>query len=396
MKLSSRALQLQPSATLGVVNAAKALEKQGKNVISFGAGEPDFTSPPGALLEAHNAIDKGKTHYTAATGIPELREAVQQYYIQRFALEYPVSSIVIGAGAKPCLLEALACILDPGDEALLLAPSWVSYVEQIRFLGGLPVIVDTEATGFVPDMDVLEKAVTPRTRVILLNSPCNPTGIVYSEDLLREIGKFAKKHDLWILWDEIYERLVYGKAKHWNILQVLPELKERTILINGVSKAYAMTGWRIGYVLGPEELMKKVASLQGHFTSNPCSIAQWAALGALRHGEEDVLRMHKSFEKRRNRTVELLSEMPHISFPVPEGAFYVMVNIQKCLGKKHGETVLEDDSLFCTKLLEEKLLATVPGTAFLAPGHLRISYANAMEEIEEGMRRLKEFLTEIY
>ncbi len=395
MKLSSRALQLQPSATLGVVNAAKVLEKQGKNVISFGAGEPDFTSPPGALLEAHNAIDQGKTHYTAATGIPELREAVQEYYRHRFNLDYAPGSIVVGAGAKPCLLEALACLLDPEDEALLLAPAWVSYVEQIRFLGGVPVVVDTGATGFLPDMEILEKTVTPKTKALLLNSPCNPTGIVYSEEVLRNLGRFAEKHDLWILWDEIYERLVYGKAKHYNILQVLPELRERTVIINGVSKAYAMTGWRIGYALGPEELMKKVGSLQGHFTSNPCSIAQWAALGALRHGENDVERMHEAFEERRNRTIELLSDMPHISFPVPEGAFYVMLDIRNCLGKKHKGMVLKDDSSFCTRLLEEKLLATVPGTAFLAPGHLRISYANAMGEIEEGMRRLKEFLKEI-
>ncbi len=395
MKLSLRALQLQPSATLGVVNAAKALEKQGKDVISFGAGEPDFTSPPGALQEARNAIDQGKTHYTPATGIPELREAVQHYYADRFGLDYSPGSIVVGAGAKPCLLEALACILDPDDEALLLAPAWVSYVEQIRFLGGVPVVVDTGSTGFLPNMEMLEEKTTPKTKVLLLNSPCNPTGIVYSEEVLRKLGTFAQKHDLWILWDEIYERLVYGDAKHWNILQVLPELKERTIIINGVSKAYAMTGWRIGYALGPEAVMKKVASLQGHFTSNPCSIAQWAALGALRYAEDDVTRMHQAFEERRNRTIALLSDMPHIRFPLPEGAFYVMIDVRSCLGKKHRGVLLEDDSSFCTRLLEEKLLATVPGTAFLAPGHLRISYANAMEEIEEGMRRFKEFLTEI-
>ena len=336
MKLSSRALQLQPSATLGVVNAAKALEKQGKNVISFGAGEPDFTSPPGALQEARHAMDQGKTHYTPATGIPELREAVKQYYADRFDLHYPTSSIVVGAGAKPCLLEALACILDPQDEVLLLAPAWVSYVEQVRFLGAIPTVVDTGSTGFLPKMEALEEKTTSRTKALLLNSPCNPTGIVYSQEVLRELGEFAQKHDLWILWDEIYERLVYGEAKHWNILQALPELKERTIIINGVSKAYAMTGWRIGYALGPEEVMKKSSLSSGALhvqtpAPSPNGARSRSTANMQKRMSNGCTKLLKSAE---NRTLELLSDMPLIRFPLPEGAFYVMIDIRSCLGKK--------------------------------------------------------------
>jgi len=392
VKLSHRALRMEPSATLAVTGKAKALAAQGKNVISFGAGEPDFASPPSALEAAREAMVQGKTHYTASSGIPELKKAIAAYYQERFGLTYAPKQILVGAGAKPLLYEALGCLVNPGDEALVPAPAWVSYLEQIRLFEGNPVVVETASSAYLPTLEALEKAITPRTVGLLLNSPCNPTGQVYGEDLLRGIGALAERHDLWIIWDEIYERLVYGDAHHVNPLELLPDLAPRVLLINGVSKAFAMTGWRIGYALGPEALVSKMDEFQGHLTSNACSVAQWASLGALHGAEEDVVRMHTAFAARRELMMARLRSMPYISFPEPRGAFYILVDVRSCLGRQSATRTLADDSAFCEALLEEELVAAVPGSAFLAPGHLRLSYANATEEITEGMNRLERFL----
>ena len=254
------------------------------------------------------------------------------------------------------------------------------------------MVVETASSAYLPTLEALEKAITPRTVGLLLNSPCNPTGQVYGEDLLRGIGALAERHDLWIIWDEIYERLVYGDAHHVNPLELLPDLAPRVLLINGVSKAFAMTGWRIGYALGPEALVSKMDEFQGHLTSNACSVAQWASLGALHGAEEDVVRMHTAFAARRELMMARLRSMPYISFPEPRGAFYILVDVRSCLGRQSATRTLADDSAFCEALLEEELVAAVPGSAFLAPGHLRLSYANATEEITEGMNRLERFL----
>lgn len=383
---------MEPSATLAVTGKAKALAAQGKNVISFGAGEPDFASPPSALEAAREAMVQGKTHYTASSGIPELKKAIAAYYQERFGLTYAPKQILVGAGAKPLLYEALGCLVNPGDEVQVPAPAWVSYLEQIRLFEGNPVVVETASSAYLPTLEALEKAITPRTVGLLLNSPCNPTGQVYGEDLLRGIGALAERHDLWIIWDEIYERLVYGDAHHVNPLELLPDLAPRVLLINGVSKAFAMTGWRIGYALGPEALVSKMDEFQGHLTSNACSVAQWASLGALHGAEEDVVRMHTAFAARRELMMARLRSMPYISFPEPRGAFYILVDVRSCLGRQSATRTLADDSAFCEALLEEELVAAVPGSAFLAPGHLRLSYANATEEITEGMNRLERFL----
>lgn len=392
MKISSRAGRLEPSATLAVTGKAKALKSKGKNVISFGAGEPDFASPPEALRYAREAMERGETHYTAANGIPELKKAVAEYYARRFDLIYDPADILVGTGAKPLLYYTLGCIVDPGEEVLVLSPAWVSYVEQIRLLDAVPVEVDTRATNYLPTVETIAQAITPRTTAIILNSPCNPTGMVLDRDLLRGIGRLAEQHDLWIIWDEIYERLVYGETVHHNLVQLMPELRPRTIVINGVSKAFAMTGWRIGYALGPSAVMEKIAAFQGHITSNACSIAQWASLGALRGGEEEVRAMHAVFSERRDLMVKLLRDMPLVTFPEPRGAFYVFVDISACMGKTHGRTTFHDDMAFCEKLLESELVAAVPGSAFLCPEHVRFSYSNATEEIVEGMARFRRFL----
>ena len=395
MRLSDRALKLAPSATLEVVAKAKQLKREGKPVISFGAGEPDFASPPAAVQAAIDAINRGETHYTPTSGIPELKEAIQSYYVRRFGLEYRQDEILVGAGAKPLLYEAFACLLNPGDEVILFAPAWVSYVEQISLCDGRPVVLDTSKNHFLPTREQIETAITPRTVGILVNTPNNPTGAVYPRSLLEEIAAVARERGLWIVFDEIYERLVYGKEVHSNLLSVAPSLRDSTLLINGVSKAYAMTGWRIGYALGPKPLIEKMGGIQGHLTSNPTSISQWASVGAIKNSEADVESMRRAFEERRTLILDALKGMPHISVTEPDGAFYVFIDAGKCLGKSYRGQVLSDDVSFCKALLESQYVAAVPGSAFLAPGFLRVSYSNSAEEITEGMSRFHRFLSEL-
>jgi aspartate aminotransferase len=388
-------MKLAPSATLEVVSKAKQLRREGKPVISFGAGEPDFSSPPAAIRMAKEALDRGETHYTPTSGIPELKEAIQAYYRNHFGLEYSPSEILVGSGAKPLLYEAFACLLNPGDEVILFAPAWVSYVEQIALCDGRPVIVETSDTHFLPSMERIEAAITPRTVGLLLNTPNNPTGAVYSLELLEKIGNMAKDRGLWVIFDEIYERLVYGNSSHYNILKVVPSLRESTLLVNGVSKAFAMTGWRIGYALGPQSLIEKMGSVQGHLTSNPAAVSQWASVGAIREAEPEVEVMRQAFEARRELILSELSRMPHIDVTAPEGAFYVFVDARKCYGKSYRGKLITDDISLCRALLEGEFVAAVPGSAFLAPGYLRFSYSNSVEEITEGMKRFGRFLSEL-
>lgn len=395
VRLSDRALKLAPSATLEVVTKAKQLKREGKPVISFGAGEPDFSSPPSAIRAAKEALDRGETHYTPTSGIPELKEAIQSYYREHFSLDYKPSEILVGCGAKPLLYEALACLLNPGDEVIVFAPAWVSYVEQISLCDGRPVIVDTSSNRFLPTCKALEDAITSRTVGILVNTPNNPTGAVYGKELLAEIGNLAKEKGLWLIFDEIYERLVYGTASHHNILNLVPSLRDSTLVINGVSKAYAMTGWRIGYALGPRDLIDKMGSIQGHLTSNAAAVSQWASVGAMTEAEAEVETMRKAFEERRKFILSALSAMPHITVNEPDGAFYVFVNVSACMGKSYRGQVLTDDVTLCKALLEGEYVAAVPGSAFLSQGYLRFSYANSLAEISEGMERFARFLAEL-
>ncbi len=396
LSLSQKAMNLQPSATLAVTARAKEMKREGKPVISFGSGEPDFTSPKAVLDAGHDAIDKGYTHYTASNGIPELRDAVCAYYKKHFGLDYSASEVLVGAGAKPILYCALEAILDPGDEVIVLAPAWVSYVEQIRLCGGKEVLVECADTNNIPDIGRIEAAVTPKTKCIMLNSPNNPSGAVYDEATMKGIAKVALDHDLIIINDEIYERLVYGGVKFVQIIGVCPEVKDRTININGVSKAFAMTGWRIGYGVGPAKYIKAMGSIQGHLTSNACSIAQYAALGGLKGADDvDVEVMRKAFSARRDIVFEILDTIPEISYVKPDGAFYVLVDLKKLMGKKHDGKVLSDDAVFCADLLEKKYVAITPGSAFFANGTMRIAYSNSEEEIREGLKRVAEYISEI-
>lgn len=395
MSLSQLAKNLQPSATLAVTARAKEMKRAGKPVISFSVGEPDFVSPPAVLQAGREAIDKGYTHYTANPGIPELREAVCAYYKRRFGLDYKPEQTLIASGAKPLIYFALAAAVNPGDEVIVITPAWVSYVEQVKLVGGVPVIVDASDTENVPSIERLEKAITPRTRAIILNSPNNPTGAVYSAKVLHGIADLAVKHDFVIINDEIYERLVYGNTKFVEIVAECPEVMDRTIQINGASKALAMTGWRIGWGLGPLPYIKAMSGIQGHVTSNACSIAQYAALGGLNGSEADVEKMRKAFGSRRNLTLKLLDDIPGLSYVTPHGAFYVLVNLKNLIGKSHNGTVLTDDAVICADLLESKYVAVTPGSAFFANGTMRVSYASSEKDITEGMKRINEYVSEV-
>ena len=395
MKLSQRAEHMEASATLAMGAKAKALKKEGKPIISFSMGEPDFNTPLCAQEAAFEAIKKGETHYTATQGIPEVREAISAYYSEHFGLKYEPSQIVVGCGAKPLLYVTLGSIIDPGDEVIIPVPAWVSYVEQLKLFDGKAILIDTTKTGYVPDIKQIEAAITPKTKAIMLNSPSNPTGAVYSESVLKSIAELALKHKFAILYDEIYERMVYGNAKHYNIVKICPEIKDQTILFNGVSKAYAMTGWRIGYALGEKKLMGIVSDFQGHITSNANSVAQWATVAAIKNAEPDIVKMVQAFEKRRELILGLLNDLPYIKFSKPDGAFYVWFDITQVFGKKWNGHEITDDTKFCELLLEHKFVAGVMGSAFMTPGFVRLSYASSENDIIEGMKRIKEFLTEI-
>lgn len=387
MKFSKRIMNVKPSATISISNKAKMMVAEGKNVLSFSAGEPDFNTPPAARAAGIAAIERGESHYTLNTGIIELRREVCNYYKRRFGLEYKPDEIIVSSGAKPLLYEALQTLVDDGDEVVIFAPAWVSYVEQLHMAGGREKVVDTIKTGLLPTKEALLAAIGPKTVGMMINSPCNPTGMIFPAETLKMIADVAKEKNLWIIFDEIYERFTYEPAKHVNLLNVAPDIKDRVIIINGVSKAYAMTGWRIGYAIGPKEVIKKINTLQAHLMSNACSIAQWAAYSAIKDTDADVEMMRKEFEKRRQIIIDLIHDMPYVKVNDPKGAFYVLVDVRQC--------PISDDMEFCAKLLDEKYVAVVPGSAFLAPGFIRISYASSEEHIREGMARMKEFLEEM-
>lgn len=384
MKMSKRILGIQPSATVSVSGMAKKMKAEGKPVISFSMGEPDFNTPKCALDAAKDAIERGESHYTINSGIVELRREICRYYKDRFDLEYTEDEVLVAAGAKALLYEAIQVLVDPGDEVLLFTPAWVSYFEQVRLAGGEVAAVDTLKTDLIPTREAIEAAITDKTVGMIVNSPSNPTGVIFDEEVLKIIAEIAKENNLWIIFDEVYERLAYAPAKHVNILNAAPDIRDRVILINGASKAYAMTGWRIGYALAPKPVISKIDTLQTHLTSNASSIAQWATVGAIKEGDADVEKMRAAFEERRNVIVKLVRDMPLVKVKNPDGAFYIFIDIR--------ETPIPDDIEFCERLLKEKFVAAVPGTAFFAPGFIRFSYACSMENIREGMGRLKEFL----
>jgi len=386
--LADRLKTLAPSPTLAMQAKAKAMRAQGINVISFGAGEPDFDTPRRIKDAAIRAIESGQTKYTEVGGIPELRAAVCQKFKRDNELEYAPDEVTVSCGAKHSLYNIVMTLVNPGDEVLIPSPYWVSYPEQVRLLGGVPVPVQTrEATRFDLDPAELRRAVTPRTKMIILDSPGNPTGAVFSPEALAEVARLAVERDLWVVSDECYEALTY-EGRHVSIASLGSDIKTRTIVVNTCSKAYAMTGWRIGYAAGPKAIIKAMTDVQSQVTSNPTSIAQWAAVEALSGPQDEVAKMMGEFDRRRRVTVEGLNAIPGVTCVMPKGAFYAFPNISGLFGKRAKGGVLRTSSDVCGFLLDEARIATVAGVDFGSDAHIRLSYATGLETIREGLARM--------
>jgi len=397
MNLSKKAQQIQPSVTLAISAKAAEMKSKGIDVIGFGVGEPDFNTPLNIQEAAIKAIRDGRTKYTAASGIPELKKAVSDKFLKENDLYYKESQIIISTGAKQCLANLFQAALNPGDEVLMQTPYWVSYPELIQLSDGVPVFIETdEKDNFKLSLEKLEAAVTDRTKMIIVNSPNNPTGTVYNKEDLEMIAEFAKKHDLIILADEIYEKLIYGNEKHISIATLSEDAYNRTVVINGVSKSFAMTGWRIGYAAGSQEIIKLMSNIQSHTTSNPSSIAQYAALEALTGPTDAQEAMIEEFKKRRNYATERINSTKGISCCEPMGAFYVMINITKLFGKEVEGQLIKDSMTFSSSLLEHAKVAVVPGIAFGADNYVRLSYATSMDNIVNGLDRIEAFIKKYY
>ncbi len=393
LTLSRRVTGITPSATLAIDARAKALKAQGQRIIGFAAGEPDFPTPQYICDAAREAISLGLTRYTPSSGTPELKQAIVHKLSRDNGLCYTTDQIIVSNGAKQALLNAFLALLDPGDEVLLPAPCWVSYPEMIRMAGGVPVFIYTdEAAGFMPAIDQLAGKLSPRTKAIVVNSPSNPTGCVYPEKLLQEIAAFAVEHGLYVVSDEIYEQLTYDGSGHVSIAALGDAIKAQTIVVNGVSKTYAMTGWRIGYAAGPKDVIRAMDAYQSHATSNPNSIAQYASTEALKNGETYIRAMREEFDERRKLMVDLINRTEGLSCVAPQGAFYVMLNVKRILGRTFQGREILDSMALSALLLEEAKVAVVPGDPFEAPGYCRLSYAVSREDIEQGLSSIAAFL----
>ncbi|MBD1547147.1 pyridoxal phosphate-dependent aminotransferase [Roseibium aggregatum] len=385
--------RVKPSATIAVTNKAAELKAAGMDVIGLGAGEPDFDTPDNIKAAAIKAINEGKTKYTKVDGIPELKAAICAKFKRENGLTYTPDQITVGTGGKQVLYNALMATLNPGDEVIIPTPYWVSYPDMVLLAGGTPVIVDADKSTFKITPEALEAAITPRTKWIIFNSPSNPSGAAYTEAELKGITDVLMKHPhVWMMTDDMYEHLVYDDFKFTTPAQIEPALYERTLTVNGVSKAYAMTGWRIGYAGGPAELIKAIAKIQSQSTSNPCSISQWAAVEAL-NGTQDFLPVNNEiFKGRRDLVVSMLNQAQGIHCPVPEGAFYVFPSCAGTIGKTAPSgKVIETDEDFVTELLEAEGVAVVHGSAFGLGPNFRISYATSNEALTEACTRIQRF-----
>ena len=392
-ELSRIAVEVRASTTMAIDSLYKQMKAEGQDVIGFAAGEPDFPTPSHIKEAAFQAIRDDYTRYTPASGALDLKEAICARVKADFDVDYTAGQAVVSSGAKHMVYLSLRALVNPGDEVILPTPAWVSYYELIRMVGGIPVTVKaTEADGFKISPAGLEAAITPRTKAIILNNPSNPTGMVYDAAQLKALADVYVKHDLYIISDEIYCNLIYDGKPFTSVAALGQEVKERTILINGVSKSYAMTGWRIGYALARPEVAKVMANFVSHSTGSPCAVSQKAALTALTASQEEVAAMKAAFEARRNYMVERINAIDGVSCIKPEGAFYVMMNIKELMGRTIGGTPIQNGNDFATAFLKQGLVAVVPGEGFDAPGFIRWSYAASMENIREGMNRLERFL----
>lgn len=396
MELSRKAQAIEPSLTLAITAKAKEMKEKGIDVISFSAGEPDFNTPKNIINAAIKAMEDGNTKYTSVNGILQLREAICKKFKGDNGLEYNPSQIVVSTGAKQSLANTFLAILNPGDEVIVSTPYWVSYPELIKLADGKPVFVEgDEKSNYKFTKENLEKAVTAKTKAIVLNTPNNPTGTIYNKEELEVIADFAKKYNIIIISDEMYEKLIYDNENHISIASLSKDAYERTIVINGLSKSYAMTGWRIGYCAASEKIAKLMISIQSHVTSNVCSITQYAALEALSGPQDEITKMINEFEKRRNYMINRIESIDNLSIVKPKGAFYIMINIENCLGKEINGKILNDSMEFCASLLENEKLAVIPGKAFGLNNYIRVSYATSMEAIKEGLNRIESFIKKL-
>jgi aspartate aminotransferase len=383
--ISSRAKNLSPSPTLSLNSKVKELKAQGEKIINLTVGEPDFDTPENIKEAGIQAIKQGFSKYAPPAGLSELRQAIAQKFLEDNNISYNLCEITVGVGAKELIYNSLQVLVDPGEEVLIHTPVWNSYIEQIKLAGGIPKLISLD-TPFKLTAKTLEENTTEKTKVIILNSPCNPTGSIIDPEELKKIGDLALKKNFYIISDEIYEKIVYGKYKPISIASLSAEIKDRVITINGVSKAYAMTGWRLGYAGGPQEVIKKMVSLEGQTTSGTSAISQKAAVEALTGSQEAVGQMLNKFKQRRQYLIDSFSEMPLFSFTEPEGAFYFYLGIFKVLDR---DLITSKD--WCEKLLEQERVALVPGEAFESPGYVRLSFAAGMEDLQKAVNGINNF-----
>lgn len=394
--ISKRIKNMTPSATLEQSAKIADLKKQGIQVIGFNVGEPDYNTPMNIIKKAEEAYHLGLTRYTPAAGMIELREEICRKFKRDYGLDYTPKDVVVSSGAKQSLTNAFMAIINPGDEVIVPTPCWVSYVEMIKLADGIPIMVALEEKdGFRLDVDKIKKSVTVKTKAIIINSPNNPTGAVYSKNDLVQLGQLAVDHDFYIISDEIYEKLLYDAEENVCIAALSSEIKEKTITINGVSKSYAMTGWRIGYAVGPTEIIKAMTDYQGNTTTSPNTPAQYASIEALANSGASVEIMRQEFDKRRQYIISRINEMKNIHCSTPKGAFYVMPNVSHFYGKQYNGFTVNNSLDMANYLLEEAKIAVVTGAAFEAPENIRISYSNSMDNIIEGMNRMEEALSKL-
>jgi aspartate aminotransferase len=393
LELAERSTLIAPSATLAMAAEAKRLKSQGIDVLDFALGEPDFNTPANIQEAAIKAMRSGKTHYTPPAGIPELREAIAEHYTRRQGLPTKAAEVIVSNGAKQSIHNALMAVCGPGDEVIIPAPYWVSYSDLVKLTGACPVVIETgEASGFKLTPDQFRRAVTPRTKLLMINSPSNPTGVVYDRGELEALADAVLETRAGVLSDEIYEQLTYGNAEPTVFATLRPGLDERTITVSGVSKTYAMTGWRIGWAVAPLAVSKFMGDLQSQETSNPCSVSQYAALEAITGPQDSVAEMKAQFTKRRAYVLERVRGLPEVTCVPPGGAFYVYMNVSAHFGRKLGGEVVNDSTSFCLTALARAHVALVMGSAFGSEGYARLSFATDMTTLERGFDALDRFL----
>jgi len=396
MKLSQKSMLINGSLTLAIDAKAKKMKAEGIDVVGFGAGEPDFATPKFIVDAAKEALDKGYTGYTPSSGITELKQAICDKLLRDNGIEYDISEIIVSNGAKHSLYNIFQAILNPGDEVIIPTPYWVTYPELVKMAGGTPVFLETrEENDFKINIKDLEKVISKNTKAFILNSPGNPSGCVYTRDELEAIASLAVDSNFFVISDEVYEKLIYDEYEHISIASLNPQIKNITLVVNGMSKTYAMTGWRIGYTAGNKEVIKVMSNIQSHATSNPNTIAQYASVAALRGPQDIVEQMVAEFGKRRRFMVDRIRKIDGLSSNEPKGAFYVMLNISNAIGRKYKNKTINGSMDFAELLLDAYKVAVVPGLAFGADNYVRLSYATSMQLIEKGLDRIEGFMNEL-